>query len=399
VPCFGRCVLSPVAQQQRRSDQQRPEKVPEALSSRELKQRAAGHAAAELQAPGEPGGEGGRVAQLPSSPPGNAGGVTGVLSPPCAEAAAAQAAPAAGDCARQARSPRADVPCDLAWGGVAPQGHALAAQRPARERGAAARHTSLDHARRWRPTGAEGASSGSDGGAGGAAAPAHEQPWPQGGLQPDAAPLARPGYYDPPPSGRRRSQPARPARVQRRKSEPAARSEAGDHRCMDDFYAECYAGPGRERRPVSRGAHRGSCSPERWPRLRGRGAAGAFAESSAADCASHPAHDPARNRAVLAAAARRPPRVDRVARYQCVLAARLHCLTLPYRAVTQTAVGHLSDAFVLVCYRLRMGGFELSARLQRKALRLASAGVRATARTATSNDALTIPGHAGRCVL
>ena len=327
VPCFGRCVLSPVAQQ-RRSEQRRPEKEPQALSSRELKQRAAGYAAADLQDPGQPGGEGGRVVQLPCSPPGNAGGATGVLSPPCAEATAAHAAPAAGDCTRQARSPHAHAPCDLAWGGVVAQGRASNAQRHARERGAVARHTSLDQARRWRRAGAEVAGSGSDSGAGGAAAPADEQPWPHAGLQPDAVPLARPGYYDPPPSGWRGSQPARPAHVHRRKSEPAARCEAGEHCCKDELDAECYAGRGRERRPASGAAPRGCHSPERWPRLRGRGAGGASAESSAADCASHPAHDPARNRAVLAAAARRPPRVDRVARYLCVLAARLHCLIL-----------------------------------------------------------------------
>jgi len=391
--------------QQWPSEQRRPEKEPQALSSRELKQRAAGYAAAELRAPGQPGGDGGRVAQLPCSPPGNAGGATGVLSPPCAEATAAHAAPAAGDCARQAGSSHAEAPCDLAWGGVVAQGRASAAQRHARERGAVARHTSLDQARRWRPAGAEGAGSGSDSGAGGAAPPADEQPWPHAGLQPNAAPPARPGYYDPPPSGRRGSQPARPAHVHRRKSEPAARCEAGDHRYHGDCDAEGYAGPGRERRPASGAGPRGFHSPERWPRLRGRAAAGASADSSAADCASHPAHDPARNRAVLAAAARRPPRVDRVARYQCVLAARLRCLILAQLHCNTDSVeschpvcNFVQSLCACMLQAEEWWGFLLSAHLQHKALRLASADVHAAAMAAAFTEALTFAGHAGRRV-
>ena len=131
--------------------------------------------------------------------------------------------------------------------------------------------------------------------------------------------MARPEYYDlphshrrPPPS-RGRAGAAAPNDFGR---EPCDANYAADSSAADIDKAYDLYGPARgprggrslERRPQSAATARRSGSSAQPRSAGGAGCHGAGLS----------AHDAARNRAVLAAAALKPPRVDRVARYQCV---------------------------------------------------------------------------------
>ena len=135
--------------------------------------------------------------------------------------------------------------------------------------------------------------------------------------------MARPEYYDLPRSHRRPPPP-------RGRAGAAAPNDFGRQPCDASYAADCSAtdidkaydlyGPA--------GGPRGGRSLERRPqsaataRRSGSSAQPRSAARSTRSAGCHGggllAHDAARNRAVLAAAALKPPRVDRVARYQCV---------------------------------------------------------------------------------
>ena len=161
--------------------------------------------------------------------------------------------------------------------------------------------------------------------------------------------LPRPWYYDAPRSGRH-SRPAAPppwrARSRhavtvdygRRADGEAARdgahaasaAYADDDAAYEQVWSARYRMDRSHRTDRSYRTDRRGHSPERRARSAPRGsgspqlhaprpasAARPASRSGSGSAGASGAHNPARNRAVLAAAARKPPCVDRVARYQC----------------------------------------------------------------------------------
>lgn len=181
-----------------------------------------------------------------------------------------------------------------------------------------------------------------------------------------AAVLPRPWYYDAPRSGRH-SRPAAPplwrARSRHavaadfgaradgeaaRAAAPAADAAYADNdvtyeQARNARYRTNRRGHSPERR--ARSAPRRSESPHvRAPRP--ASAARAASRSGSGSAGASGAHSPARNRAVLAAAARKPPCVDRVARYQCAkTSACQYSMTASLDRKAQVAALHLSAGY------------------------------------------------------